>query len=183
MLDNGIDPDRQTLIRAAVAGRGGWVKFQRGDAAGWYGQAIERDDPAAKISGTVSRLIRWTRNSVANRLAVGPDARRIRRVRAVTLTSLLEPLELVDLVDADVQGVEADVFESAADQLAAKVRRVHVGTHGPENERRVRALFEDLGWECRFDYAGLATHDTPLGPVTFEDGVQSWVNPALRPRG
>jgi FkbM family methyltransferase len=183
LADNGIDPDRQRLIRAAVAARNGWVKFQRGDAAGWYGQAIERDDPAAKLSGPVSRLIRWTRNSAANRLAVGPDARRTRRVRAVTLASLLEPLDRVDLVDADVQGVEADVLESAADQLAAKVRRVHVGTHGPENERRVRALFEQLGWECRFDYAGQTTHDTPFGPVAFEDGVQSWVNPARRPRG
>ena len=182
LLDNGIDPDRQTLVKAAVAAQGGWVKFQRGDAAGWYGQAIERDDPAAKISGPVSRLIRWTRNSVANRLAVGPDARRIRRGRAVTLTSLLEPLEVVDLVDADVQGVEADVFESAADQLAAKVRRVHVGTHGPENEWRVRALFERLGWECRFDYAGQAKHDTPLGQISFEDGVQSWVNPCAPAR-
>lgn len=183
LLDNDIDPKGQILVKAAVSARSGRVRFQRGDAAGWYGQSVERDDPAAKLAGPVSRLVRWTRNSVANRAALGPDARRVRRARAVTLAALLEPLELVDLVDADVQGVEADVLEPAAGQLAAKVRRVHVGTHGPENERRVRALFEQLGWECRFDFAGQASHDTPLGPVAFEDGVQSWVNPALRPRG
>ena len=122
LLDNGIDPDRHTLVRAAVAPTEGRVKFQRGDAAGWYGQSIERDDPAAKLSGPVSRLIRWTRNGVANRLAVGSDARKVRRSRAVTLTSLLEPLELVDLLDADVQGAEAELLEPAADQLVAKVR-------------------------------------------------------------
>ncbi len=76
LLDNGIDPDRHTLVRAAVAPTEGRVKFQRGDAAGWYGQSIERDDPAAKLSGPVSRLIRWTRNGVANRLAVGSERAR-----------------------------------------------------------------------------------------------------------
>jgi len=182
LRDNGIDPDRHTLVKAAVAARDGRVRFQRGDAAAWYGQSVEHDDPAAKLSGPVSRLIRWTRNSAANRLAVGPDARRSRRARAVALATLLEPLDLVDLVDTDVQGVEAEVLEPAADQLAAKVRRIHVGTHGPENERRVRVLFERLGWECRFDYAGQTEHETPWGPVVFEDGAQSWVNPALRPR-
>jgi FkbM family methyltransferase len=181
LRDNGLDPSRHRLIRAAVAAHDGRVRFQQGDPAGWYGQAIELDDPAAKASGPVSRLIRWSRNSIANQLARGSAARRVRRVRAVSLTTLLRQLDRVDLVDADVQGVEADVFEAARDDLAAKVARVHIGTHGPDNHDRIRRLFFELGWECRFDYEGAQSHETPWGPAIFEDGAQSWVNPARLP--
>jgi FkbM family methyltransferase len=183
LRDNGLDPRQHTLIKAAVAEKDGRVRFQRGAAAEWYGQAIERDDPASKLSGPVSRLIRWTRNSVANRAAFGPHARKTRRTPAVSLNSLLEPLDTVDLVDADIQGVEADVFEAASDELARKVRRVHIGTHDRENELRLRLLFERLGWESRFDYGCHERNDTAWGPLVFEDGVQSWINPALRPPG
>jgi FkbM family methyltransferase len=182
LVDNDVDPEQHVLVKAAVAGRGGRVRFQHGDPAAWYGQAIERSDPAAKLAGPVSRLIRWSRNEGSNRLAIGRDARRVRRVRAVSLMTLLEPLDLVDLVDADVQGVEADVFEPAAEQLAAKVRRVHVGTHDRDNESRLRALFGGLGWQCRFDYPTGTVCETDWGVVEFEDGVQSWLNPALTPR-
>lgn len=183
LLDNDIDPDDHMLIRAAVAARDGRVRFQVGDPAGWYGQAIEADDPVARASGPVSRLIRWARNSAANAVARGPHARRIRRVSAVSLATILGPLDYVDLIDADLQGAEADVFETAADELAVKVRRVHVGTHSAEVEARLRRFFSDLGWECRFDYAGGDVRETPWGPTLFEDGAQSWLNPALRAPG
>jgi hypothetical protein len=183
LRDNGLDPERHRLVRAAVAARNGTVRFQRGDAAAWYGQSIDPDDPAAKLSGPVSRLIRWSRNTAANRLAFGRRARKMRRTRSVALATLLEPYAYVDLVDADVQGVEADVFEAAATLLADRVRRVHIGTHDRENERRLRALFERLGWERRFDYPSGMRCETDWGSIDFEDGVQSWLNPALRPRG
>jgi FkbM family methyltransferase len=182
LRDNGLDPERHRLVRAAVAATDGTVRFQRGDAAAWYGQAIDPNDPAVRLSGPVSRLIRWSRNSAANRLAVGSRARKMRRTRSIALATLLEPFVRVDLVDADVQGAEADVFEPAAVLLQARVRRVHIGTHDAENERRLRALFGGLGWECRFDYPSGSRRATDWGPIDFEDGVQSWINPALRPR-
>jgi FkbM family methyltransferase len=181
--DNGLDPERHRLVRAAVAARNGKVRFQRGDAAAWYGQSIDPDDPAAKLSGPVSRLIRWSRNTAANRLAFGRHSRRMRRTRSVALATLLEPYPRVDLVDADVQGAEADGFEPAAPLLAARVRRVYIGTHDRENELRLRALFSGLGWECLSDYPSGERCETDWGAVDFEDGVQSWVNPALRPQG
>jgi FkbM family methyltransferase len=183
LRDNGIDPEGHTLVRAAVAERDGRLRFQRGDAARWYGQSIERDDPASKLAGPVSRLIRWTRNTVANRLAVGPDARKVRRTRAVALSTILEPLDRVDLIDADIQGAEAGVFESAEAELSRKVRRVHIGTHDRDNELRLRALFTRIGWDCRFDYESRSEVATPWGQCVFEDGIQSWINPALPPRG
>lgn len=179
LRDNGIDPEEHILVNAAVAARAGRVRFQQGDPAAWYGQAIERDDPAAKSSGVVSRLIRWSVNSAANLRARVRGDRAVRRVRAVSLSSVLARLDLVDLIDADVQGAEAEVFEAAADALQRQVRRVHIGTHGPEIEERLRRLFGELDWECRFDYPGGGEAQTEWGPVLFEDGAQSWVNPAL----
>lgn len=178
LVDNDIDPREHTLVRGAVASADGRVRFRQGDPAAWYGQGIEPDDPAAKESGAVSRLLRWSGNTLADLRS----HRRVRRVRAFSLATILRPLDFVDLVDADVQGAEADVFEAAGDALDAKVRRVHVGTHGPELEERVRRLFSNRGWQCRFDFAGGGVRDTPWGPVPFEDGVQSWLNPGIRAR-
>lgn len=178
LADNGIPPSEQTLIRAAVAAGDGRVRFRTGSPAAWYGQAIEPDDPAAGASGPVSRLLRWGGNTFHDLRR----SQRVRRVGAVSLATVLDPLDTVDLIDADVQGVEADVFEAAAEVVDAKVRRVHVGTHGVDNEARVRAVFGRLGWECRFDYPGGGERQTPWGPVLFEDGAQSWVNPARRAR-
>lgn len=176
LADNGIDPGEHVLIRAAAAAEDGRVRFRLGDPAAWYGQAIEPDDPSAKASGPVSRLLRWARNTVDDRRRSRP----VRRVRAVSLATLLGRLDAVDLVDADVQGVEADLFEVAGDVLDAKVRRVHIGTHSAEIEHRLRSFFGGLGWECRFDFAGGGVRETPWGPVPFEDGAQSWLNPARR---
>ena len=75
-----------------------------------------------------------------NRLVVGRDARRVRRTRAVSLKTLLESSQRVDLIDADIQGVEAEVFEPAATLLAAKVRRTHIGTHDRDNEPHFKSF-------------------------------------------
>lgn len=174
--DNGIDPDEHVLIRAAAAARDGRVRFRQGDPAAWYGQSIEPDDPTAKTSGLVSRVLRWAGNKADDRRRSRP----VRRVRALSLATILEPLDVVDFVDADVQGAEADLFEAAADVLAAKVGRVHVGTHSTEIEERLRRFFTGLGWDCRFDFAGGGVRETQWGPVQFEDGTQSWLNPARR---
>jgi hypothetical protein len=126
------------------------VQFGVGQPASWYGQAI--------ADGT------WSPEHVAT-------------VDAVTLSDLLEPLERVDLIHCDIQGAEADVFEEAATSVAAKVQRVHVGTHGPDVERRLRRLFSSLGWENVNDYAGGTSAETAWGRTDFQDGVQTWLNP------
>jgi FkbM family methyltransferase len=165
LLDNWIDPGQHTLIRAAVTERESRLRSQRGAAADWRGE------------GTAARLLRGA-GSVFNRLAAGSS--KLQRVEVRPLASVLEPLDLVDLVYVDVRGTEADALEPAADALARKVRRLHVVTHDTDSERRLRALFERLGWERLADYDGGREHETPWGPVRFERGAQSWLNPALR---
>jgi hypothetical protein len=71
-----------------------------------------------------------------------------------------------------VEGAEADVLEAAATNLHV-IRRVHVGTHSHDVERRLRLLFGRLGWECSRDHAIGSTVDG----VWFENGVQTWLNP------
>lgn len=125
-----------TLIPAAVASTRGTVEFGVGEPASWYGQAI--------ADGT------W-----------GPE--RVETVAAVTLSDLLEPLDCVDLIHCDIQGAEGDIFEEAAQPVDAKVKRVHVGTHGAQVEQRLRHIFSSLRWENINDYACGSSAETPWG--------------------
>jgi FkbM family methyltransferase len=160
---NGVDGRSMRLFEAAVAGIPGHVVFHTGDPAAWYGQAI-------KSQAT------W-RNRLRRRRESGT-----RVVRAITLAQAFDPIEgVIDLVDLDVQGAEADVLENGARQLD-RVRCVHIGTHSAEQEDRLRVLFTRLGWRCRNDYAcGGREAETWWGGrnVDFQDGVQTWLNPAL----
>ena len=175
--DNSVDPQSLTLIEAAVAGEKGRVRFHVGDPSAWYGQAIDPNQPRPDRRRS---LLRWSRPRVFLGGRALREERTIVDVRAVTLSSILADVQNVDLIDLDVQGVEADVLESAEDALSAKVKRVHVGTHSAENERRLRTLFGRLGWEKLNDYECGTEADTPWGRITFQDGVQTWRNPSLR---
>jgi len=158
--DNGISPESHRLVEAAVSTTQERVSFQIGEPSAWYGQAIE--------------LNRWRVPSVRRR---GLAKRTLMEVPAVTLPGILGDLDEIDLIDADLQGIEADVFESAEALLSEKVKRVHIGTHGARNERRLRRLFAALGWENVYDYPSGTEVDTPWGRIAFQDGVQTWRNP------
>lgn len=173
LQDNAVDLRRATLVEAAVARDDGHVWFHVGAPADWYGQGISAA-PAEKQWTLRDRLTR----AVLRRARPAPD-RTVERVRAVSLGTLLRPLKLVDLIDADIQGAEADALEPAADLLDAKVKRVYVATHSRDNEDRVRALFNTLGWESLWDYPSGAESSTPWGRILFEDGAQVWRNPKV----
>jgi FkbM family methyltransferase len=152
--DNGLDPAAHQLVEAAVDARDGEVRFLVDSPYAQWGQHIIRDPQI-----------------------VAPS----RSVRAVALDGLLEPLGTVDLVDLDVQGAEAVVLESVADRLDRQVRRIHVGTHSHEIEAALRGLFLGRGWQCLHDFACFSKPRTAWGRVSFGDGVQTWLNPRLRP--
>ena len=174
LTDNSVGATSLTLIEAAVANHDGQVRFHVGDPSAWYGQAIDLSQPVQERR--FSRL-RKPGARLERRSARGE--RTITDVRAVTLPSILDGLQPVDLIDLDVQGVEADVLESAGDALSRKVKRIHIGTHSAENEERLRALFGRLGWEKLNDYECGTEADTAWGVISFQDGVQTWQNPWL----
>jgi FkbM family methyltransferase len=174
--DNGVDPASLKLIQAAVAAEAGRVRFHVGDPDAWYGQAIEPGQPApAPEPSLFARIRRFLDHRP-------PRERAVIEVRAVSLLSILEGEQEVDLIDLDVQGSEADVLEAADDMLSKKVKRVHVGTHSEENESRLRSLFVRLGWEKLNDYPCGAEAETDWGRISFQDGVQTWLNPGLAPQ-
>ncbi len=154
LQDNGIDPDHQILIEAAVDEHDGEVVFQVGDPSSHYGQAIIRENS----------------NDIE-----------VKRVKAIGLNSLLKDLDLVDLIDLDIQKAEYVVLRSAIDALDVKVKRVHIGTHSHEIEQDLRALFRAHGWYKLNDYACFTTQQTEWGEIEFGDGVQTWINPRLSP--
>ena len=157
--DNDVDSAAHTLINAAVSKDDGQVPFATGHARDWYGQCIV-DRPQDFAS-------------------YGLDEVKVVTAPAISLRTLLRDVERVDLIDMDIQGAEFYVIAAAIDILNAKVRRMHIETHGKAIEDDLRPLLAGQNWECLNDYTCASGSDTPYGRVEFEGGVQTWVNPRL----
>ena len=82
----------------------------------------------------------------------------------------------VDFVHIDIQGAEYEVLYNARVDLK-KIKRIHIGTHSSEVEKNLRELFIELGWICKYDWPLNALSSTSYGDITFQDGVQTWINP------
>jgi hypothetical protein len=95
------------------------------------------------------------------------------------LRSLLDRLLVVDLIDLDVQGAEFEVLEAAAEALDRRVKRIHIGTHGRNIEAALRSLFGRPGWKCRNLFPCHSSVATDWGLISFQDGVQTWLNPTF----
>jgi FkbM family methyltransferase len=102
------------------------------------------------------------------------------RVQTVSLAHLIRDHAVVDLIDMDIQGAELDVVRSSLDELNRKVKRVHIATHGHDIEREIRALLAAQGWENVWDLPYDKVHASRYGEMYFCDGIQGWINPALR---
>jgi FkbM family methyltransferase len=177
---NGIKPRWHTLLHAAVTDQPGEVEFNIGGPRGgeydrapnaWYGQFLTQGGealesrPDGKYRGFKVLLHKSGWRSI--------------RIPGVGIGGLLKKLDRVDLIDLDIEGQELASLTSVAAEIDAKVKRLHIGTHGKEIEAGLRQLLSAHGWQCHADYSLFSTSETPWGPVRFENGVQSWVNPRL----
>lgn len=97
-------------------------------------------------------------------------------VRAIALKTILKDFAHVDLIDLDVQNFEFKILNAARDDLH-KVKRIHIGTHSVEVEKQLRGLFGNLKWECLCDFTLMSKHETEYGTASFNDGIQTWINP------
>jgi FkbM family methyltransferase len=176
---NGIKPRWHTLLHAAVADEPGEVEFCIGGPRGgpydrppsaWYGQFLTKGNAAFGESRADGKYCGF-------KVRLHTSGWRSIRIPGVSLGSLLEKLQRVDLIDLDIEGQELASLTSVAAELDAKVKRLHIGTHSTEIEAGLRRLLAAHGWQCHADYALSSTSETPWGPVSFENGVQSWVNP------
>ena len=169
--ENGIEPDRCTLIRAAASNREGACWFRTGDPAAWYGQSIV---PEADLDPTLASV-----TPLWSDVTVGDTT--LQRSRCVDLRAVARDIPLIDYMHMDIQGAEADFLEAYPDLLQQRVRAVNVGTHSKEIEDRLRALFSNLGWRCAYDVPLHSSVMVRLGAseaqrIEFGDGVQFWIN-------
>lgn len=179
--DNAIDPRGHALIHAVISNIPGSALFYIGGPRGsqfdrhpnsWYGQAlIKKHDLRgfARLDGTYSGF----------RVIEHRSGWRSIRIPTVTLRALLKDLHRVDLIDLDIEGQELASLSHAIEDVNTKVKRLHIGTHGLEIEAGLRQLLSAHGWRCQVDYSLNSTSETAWGPIRFENGVQSWVNPRL----
>lgn len=178
---NGLDPADHRLIHGAVSERAGECLFYVGGPRGgpydrepnaWYGQRLTQDHDLAGESEEDGEY-------QGRKILRHKSGWRSIRVPGVSLRSILRDLERVDLLDMDIEGQELPAIRGAAPELDAKVKRLHIGTHGKDIESELRQLLSAHDWRCLADYSLLSASETPWGLIRFENGVQSWVNPRL----
>jgi FkbM family methyltransferase len=175
-LANGLRPRDHVLLEGAVAGDDGHVFFQVGDPAVWYGQSIV----AEVRPGLRERVLAKCRSLWPKKGPVDAAGERGKKcVKAYSLRSLLEPARYADIIHMDIQGSEHEVLAGAIRVINEKVKRLHIGTHGPAIEAHLHALLGENGWTCLRNYPGQGRHATEFGEMDFEDGIQTWVNPRL----
>jgi len=186
LRDNGIDPQRQLLLNSPLTGDGRRVSFLTGSYGREYGQAVInrrfafRLRASGRVPGIGRTLLHWI--APLRRRYVPLEDKFVQNLKSVTLDEVLRKAPpVVDIADLDLQGVEAEVLEAAVPALNERVMRLHIGTHSLEVEERLRTCLHGAGWTLLRDFPCLGSRDTPYGSVAFGDGVQSWINPRLRP--
>jgi hypothetical protein len=173
ILAKGLGDLKTSVIEGAISSTGKPVSFavdlhqEKLDAHSWYGQMIVDWENAPP---TEERYF----GKVVHRQPGGYGQI---YVDSVTFESVSSDLDFVDLVDVDIQGAERDLVEHSIESLTDKVRLIHIGTHRHDIEDAIRTTFLKHGWQSRWDFACHGEHKTPFGLTSFQDGVQSWLNP------
>jgi hypothetical protein len=190
--DNGIDPDRQWLLQAAISDSNEPVYFPIGSPGSGAQNCFSTNAPEARAnyfdyfvkSGTAVQaleaiLLQGT-TGLEKDLVPGMNFKaEIKAVSSITLPDVLGPFDVVDYLEADMQQSEIVVFPPHMDILKQRVRRVHIGTHGGDVHAEIARLLRRDGWSIVFDYAPNSQFDTPLGKFSTNDGVLSAVNSSL----
>ncbi|CCB89560.1 FkbM family methyltransferase [Simkania negevensis] len=140
------------------------------DLNNWFGQCIMVPS---------DYIVRWTNEThLGQPVAITAYNYKAVEVKQLRLSTILTQIDspIIDLCDFDVQGNEFDVISESIDILNARVKRMHIGTHGLEIEQQLRVLLKKNGWRLIRDYSLARTNQTEYGPIEFCDGVQSWIN-------
>lgn len=95
-----------------------------------------------------------------------------------SLTTLMRDFDQVDLIHCDIQGAEASLFASMIGPVSAKVKRIIVGTHSFEIDRKLACLFAKHSWDLEGICACLM-REYDGKPVIVHDGAQVWRNTRL----
>jgi len=192
MRDNGIDPERQWLLRYAISDRNDVVYFPVGSPGSGAQNCFATNERAARefyvqellarddIKGSLRNLLLRNTTGLSKDLVPGTRFKgEIKLMSAITLKDVLSPFDVVDYVESDIQQSEIVVFPPYIDLLRKKVRRIHIGTHGVEVHKALHEQFEKNGWTIVFSYEPNACFSTELGDFSTNDGVLTVRNPDL----
>lgn len=89
--------------------------------------------------------------------------------QVLTLAELIPP-GTIDYLCMDIQGMEADILESAKDVLH-RCRFIHVATHGKAIAERCREAMKDMP----FKHVTSAPQDVVYAGARFIDGMEQWI--------
>ncbi|MEO8593436.1 MAG: FkbM family methyltransferase [Candidatus Solibacter sp.] len=179
---NGLNPEDHLLLKGAVTEIPGEVRFNIGaphgspwekDPNAWYGQHLTKDYDVANTTSVADGMY------AGHPVTRHPSGWRSIGVPAVSLASILAKYGRIDLIDMDIEGEELPTVTANLPALNRQVKRLHIGTHGVEIEAGLRQALAANGWKCGADYSVFSKTETPFGEISFENGVQSWVNPRL----
>jgi FkbM family methyltransferase len=153
--DNGLDPTKHRLIKAAAAGKDGEILFiSTLDPAVSYGQhVVDKSDD----------LYDHYRDG--------------KLIPCLSVETLLADLTNVDLLDMDIQGAELQAIPAGMRAMTQKVRRAYIGTHSRQIDEAMTHAFLSHGWQSVCQYGWNSEAETKFGKIKFEDGVQWWINP------
>ncbi len=196
--NNGLRDDEFHLYEAAVSDKDGSVDFyvampdgsEGNNPAAWYGQAKAKDyevvasqDVRGKHSAGQTHATQSAESELyeGHRVKTFATGWKAVEVRQMAANSVLRDFEVIDLLDMDVQGEEVKIVAGAVDELCARVKRLHIGTHSREIEYELYQILSKLGWKCLRAYPCGSLTKTPYGDVQFVDGMQTWLNPRLLP--
>lgn len=192
MRDNGIDPDRQWLLQAAIAPSNHPAFFPIGSPGSGAQNCISSNEEIARrtylerfvahgqTEEALKNLLLENSTGLQKDLIEGKNLfAEIKLVSTITLQDVLGPLERVDLLESDIQESEIVVFPPCLDLLKRKVHRMHIGTHGKDVHRYLLKMFHDDGWRIIFAFEPESLHESAFGPFSTNDGVLSILNPAV----
>jgi FkbM family methyltransferase len=192
MRDNGIDPEDQWLIKAAISDKNDPVFFPVGSPGTGAQNCFSTNELAAReqyaseilrsgrVEDAVKNLLLHNTTGVKKDLVPGENfTAEIKVMSAVTLKDIISPFDRVDYLESDIQQSEILVFPPVMDLLRRKVRRIHIGTHGEDVHDALHKLFETDGWEIVFSYAPNREFQTSMGNFTTNDGVLTARNSRL----
>jgi hypothetical protein len=192
MRDNGIDPDQQWVVKAAISAQNDPVLFPIGSPGTGAQNCVSTNEQLARKiyaneiiaagrgNETLLNLMMNNSTGIMKNLAPGHDfPAEIKLVSAVTLPDILGPFEALDYLESDIQQSEILVFPPCMEIVKRKVRRIHIGTHGKDVHRALLKLFRKDGWEIVFNYDPNSTFESPLGSFSTNDGILTVRNPNL----
>ncbi|WP_171892259.1 class I SAM-dependent methyltransferase [Mesorhizobium erdmanii] len=168
-IDNNLDPDAHSLLRAAVGTQAGHARWPRiSDAANAGGGRPIRDnngevnkDDADYIPHAVDDYI---------------------DVDILPLRDLLTRRPVWDLVHIDVQGWEAELVSNAVETLNERAKWLVIGTHSRLLDGVLIGTLHRAGWVLENEKPTRFTFDAgkdSLELMAEVDGAQIWRNPRL----